>query len=247
MGLAAFAVFAPTLGGSVLGWLAFIVFMFWLLLCGPGKFLTWQAATKHHHPTMTSRIKVAASLEEARQWFPLRPDQARGQYRCGPCDADGVFPVWYSPPECDIFKGLEIPEPDGFERAKEVLDEIGKSTENDPSFWAITEVDTPDFQKTRIFVTGDHAEQETLSIVEHRFEPVKGGCVVTEKDTPDSYPWGLSFSMWLTDFQTDGLVYLRDLILKQDTKALKETHRWSLLTLTGRWFAARQIRNVSET
>ena len=53
--------------------------------------------------------------------------------------------------------------------------------------------------------------------------------------------------MWLMDFQMDGLVYLRDLILDQDTKALRETHRWSMLTLIGRWFAARNFRNLSET
>ena len=245
--LAVFAVFAPTFGGSILGWLVFLVFTIWWLLSGPGKILMWQANTSHHDPTMTSQIKVPVELEKARRWFPLHPEQARGNYSCGPRDADGAFPVWYSPPMFDIFQGLDIPEPDEFECGEDFPDEIGAPSESDPSFWAIIEADMSDFQKTRIFSLDDDGAQENMSVVEHNFEEIKGGCIVTERDTPDSYPWGLSFTMWLTDFQTDGLVHLRDLILEDDTRALKEAHRWSMLTLIGRWFAARQFQSVKET
>ena len=69
---------------------------------------------------------------------------------------------------------------------------------------------------------------------------------MTETETPDSYPLGQTVSLWMNDFQTDGLVYLRDIIEKRETLALKAAHRWSLLTIAGRWVAGRMMGRVSD-
>lgn len=266
--LAVFALFLATMGGSVLGWILFLGFAFWMMLTGPGRLLALQAGSVPHKPSLTARIRVEGSLEAARRWFPLRPGVERGQYRCGTVGEDGAFPVWYDMPMVDMFADLDLPEtPEMEEREafhREVaLDEtdeeafaMNKALQDEylavaldpdaPSFWAQIEADEPEYQRTRLFTRDRSGVASEISVVEHRFRAARTGCVVTETDTPESFPIGQTFGMWLSDFQMDGLAYLRDLLQDRETLALKVTHRWSIMMLLARWFIARRLRRASE-
>ena len=265
--LAALALFLPAFGGSIFGWVIFIVFAIWLFMSGQTRISMWQMATKPHKPIIKAKVRTPAKIEAARSWFPLRPEMERGQYRCGPADADGVFPVWYDMPTVDVFEGINLPEQPEYATAEEycaalgiepadpeydeIVAEWGAEEEPDAgeshaSFWARIDEDSPECQRTEV-LQRDGANSWTVeTIVEHHFKPLKNGCIVTEIETPTAFPWGSSLTMWLNDFQKDGLVYLSDLLAEKDSKALKVTHRWSLLMLIGRWFMARQVNRMTE-
>jgi hypothetical protein len=266
--LTAFALLSPIIGGYVLGWVFLFALAVWFLFSVPGRILNWQTGTEPRPMVLSSRIRVAADAGKVREWFPLRPGKSRGHFRCGEAGQDGIFPVWYEAPSVDIFAGLNVPETPEYESIEDFHDAIGLDKDDPahavnkmlheeqvasapdadaPTLWAVIEKTKPDYQKTRLMTKEADGSWKTESVVEHAFKALKrGGVVVTETDTNDAFPRGMAFTMWLNDFQADGLVYLRDLLLKTETHALRGTHRWSLMTLLGRWFAARQIAKYSE-
>lgn len=223
---------APLLGGSYFLWFLFGLFAIWGWMSGQGRVLVWSMATKPHHPVFKSSIATRASVEEARNWFPMRPGLARGPYRCGDAGPDGVFPVWYDTGTSD-FMGAQDIEPD-------LCEEI-EMPELPPSFYAVIDEVGEDFQKTRI-LESKRADAEVQAIVEHRFKAQKSGCIVTERETPTTFPWGQSLTLWLNDFAQDGLVQTRDLLEGRETLAVRAAHHGSLLQIVGAWFVQRMIK-----
>ncbi|MCG6884710.1 MAG: hypothetical protein LJE62_13245 [Silicimonas sp.] len=263
--LSAFGIVMAIIPSAVLGLLICLGLGIWGMMWGQAKIPFWQSATKPHHPVLKGRIRVRAEPEAVRAWYPLRPDSERGHFRCGPVGKDGAFPVWYGMPLPDIFSDVEKPEVPEFESNEEFLEAIGLDEDDpayeinkmlreeglvdapsafdpeQPNFWARIETDEPDLQVTRLMEAKPGGGYETQSVVEHRFKRKRNSVIVTETDTPESYPWGMSFMMWLNDFHMDGLIYLRQLIEQTPVTALRGAHRWSLLTLAGRWFMVRQM------
>lgn len=264
--LAVFALIMAIVPSVLLGVLLCLAFAGWAMVWGQAKVPDIQSKTELHDPETTARIKVSAKPEAARAWFPLRPDSERGQFKCGPRDKSGAFPVWFdlAAVSVDVFSGLAPAEADVMDRVKSKLDQGTRTPEDygraqaaddddsrfeahvptgqdDPSFWARIEIDEPDFQRTRLFFRSPTGKEEESSVVEHRFKKARNGVVVTEIDTTLNYPKGLSLGMWLTDFQLDGLIHSRELLENSQALSLRAAHRWSLLTLAGRWFAHRQM------
>ena len=265
--LTAFALLAPIIGGFFLGWVVLLALAAWALFSIPGRILAWQTGTEPRPMSLTARIRVEAEAAKARGWFPLIPGRSRGHFRCGEAGEDGIFPVWYDVPSVDIFEGLDQPGVPDYESIADFHDAIGRDRDDpvqeirraiaeenfplsDPdaaTLWARIETSTSDYQKTRLMTKEPNGTWKTESVVEHRFKPLKrGGVVVTETDTNEAFPRAMAFTLWLNDFQADGLVFLRDLLLKHETLALRGAHRWSVMALVGRWFATRQIAKHSE-
>lgn len=264
--LSVFALIMAIIPSTLLGFLLCIAFAAWALVWGQAMVPDLQGKTELHDPETTARVKVSAKPEAVRAWFPLRPENDRGHIKCGPRDPSGAFPVWFdlTAVSVDVFSGLIPDEADVVDRVKskleqgnltaeeivegqaqdarlEQLDEHFQKKLDEPSFWARIEIDEPDFQRTRLFFRGPSGKEEESSVVEHRFKTTKNGVIVTEIDTTLNYPKGLSFGAWLTDFQLDGLIHARELLEQTPPKSLRSAHRWSLLTLAGRWFAVRQM------
>lgn len=264
--LSVFALIMAIIPSALVGMLLCFAFASWATVWGQAKVPDIQSRTEPHDPETSARIKVSAKPETVRAWFPLRPESERGQFKCGAVDKSGAFPVWFdlASVSVDVFSGIAPAEADVIDRVKSKLEpgnltseEIAsardvedrsrqqhdhvQSQKDAPSFWARIEIDEPDFQRTRLFFREASGAEEESSVVEHRFKKAKGGIVVTEIDTTLNYPKGLSFGMWLTDFQLDGLIHTRELLENTAPKSLRSAHRWSLLTLAGRWFALRQV------
>ncbi|NNE88618.1 MAG: hypothetical protein HKN27_11125 [Silicimonas sp.] len=223
--LTALGFLAPVLGSSVFGWFLFVVFGFLFVFLGQTRVLSWEMSRKTHEPTFQSKVKTRAPLKEARAWFPLRPNSTRGQYRCGPKNAEGVFPVWYDMPVTTVFDALDLPEAADLGALEDAL-----SDPETASFFAQVEDDEEDYQRTKI-LQSNNASGPVLALVEHHFKPLKNGCMVAEMEAANDYPWGQTFSLWLNDFAKDGLVYHRDLLEGIETRSLRAAHRWSLLML----------------
>ena len=255
-------------GGSILAWLFFLGFTVWMMMWGQNKISDVLSRTKPRQVTLTAKVRVPTDMDAAREWFPFAPESERGQFRFGAPDSEGVFPVWYDAPDTDMFAGLsmpEMPEFDSTEAFFEAVDlqpddpayeinmalrkeaeEAGlmPSSADAPDFWAVIDVDDEDHQSTRYLSKADDGTWQTDATVDHWFKPTKSGCYVTETETPSGYPWGQWLAIRLQDFQRDGLIHRRDLLLKKDTLALRGAHRWSLLLLTGRWFMQRQLKQA---
>lgn len=236
--LAIFAVFVALLGGSVLAWIAFLIAAPWFVMHAQARILTAFTNTSRQRPAIKARIRIEAPAEKVRETLPLRPNREIGQFRCGPAGKDGVFPVWYDMPVTDIFDSFM---PAGEDTATSAAEGVS------PSFFALIDTDKMDVQKTLILTLDSEGRWQTDAIVEHRFKTSGNATVVTETETPSSFPLGQIISLWLNDFQKDGLVYLRDLIEKRETFALRAAHRWSILTLTGKWVTARLSGRLSGT
>jgi len=256
--LSVFALIMALIPSTLFGFLLCLAFAGWAMVWGQAMVPDVQTKTEPHDPETTARIKVSAKPETVRAWFPLRPESERGQFKCGPRDGSGAFPVWFdlAAVSVDVFSGLAPEEEDVMERVKSKLEGGGFGSDREtsrqaqttsqlpqeePSFWARIEIDEPDFQRTRLFFRDTSGQEEESSVVEHRFKATKKGVVVTEIDTTLNYPKGLSFGAWLTDFQLDGLFHVRELLENTPPKSLRSAHRWSLLTLAARWFTARQM------
>lgn len=263
--LGAFALLSPVFSGSFFGWLVFIAFAIWILMSGQTRISFWQMGTAPKPTVIRASVNVPGDPRATRNWFPLRPNTERGHYRCGAVEDHGAFPVWYDMPVFDICSELNIPQESDYDTAEEYcaaiglepgdpgFDEIAESWQDTeeafPSFWAMIEEDTDALQRTLILDKTDDpkaTEWPVETIVEHHFRPARNGCKVTEIETPSAFPWGQSLMIWLTDFQMDGLIYLRDLLAERESNALKDAHRWSILTLVGQWFMARQMNRMNE-
>ena len=266
--LTVFSLNTAIFGGSVLAWIVFIVFTVWAMMWGQNSILGLISQSGSRKMTTKARIKVDAETEAAREWFPLAPDRERAQFRCGPPDTDGIFPVHYDFNMADIFEDLNLvctTEQSHVQEIEEVEDlrtddpaydvkmalrretsDQGQPGDAPPSFWAVIEADEQDYQKTRILTKDMAGAWVTESVVEHHFKAKKNGCVVIEAETAENFPIGQAITMWLSDFQADGLAYLRDLLVQQPSLSLRQTHRWSLLLLAGKWFAQRTLREAPE-
>lgn len=248
----------PTLIGLVLC----IGLGVWALMWGQVMLTTYLEATEMHDPDTTARVRVKADPEAVRTFFPLRPNSIRGPIKCGPADAEGAFPVWHELAVADIFSDMAPSEDAVLDKVRSKLDQDGVELsvgglaagtkpkpdvmQSPPSFWARIEIDEPDFQRTRLFFRQPSGEEEESSTVEHRFKAKKGSVLVTETDSTLNYPKGLSATMWLNDFQLDGLIHLRELLENTAPRSLRSTHRWSLLTLAGQWFALKNLGRAGE-
>jgi hypothetical protein len=254
--LSVFALIMAIIPNALIGLLLCVIFAGWALIWGQAKVPDIQSNTDLHDPETIAKVKVSAKPEAARSWFPLRPESERGQIKCGSVDRSGAFPVWFdlAAVSVDVFSGLAPAEADVMDRVKSKLDQAPveketsrhlaeqfQATQDEPSFWARVEIDEPDFQRTRLFFRDPSGKEEESSVVEHRFKKAKNGVVVTEIDTTLNYPKGLSLGMWLTDFQLDGLIHSRELLENSQALSLRAAHRWSLLTLAGRWFSMWQM------
>ncbi|MBD3676891.1 MAG: hypothetical protein HUJ27_00630 [Rhodobacteraceae bacterium] len=239
--LAVFALVAPIISGSGLGWLIFVIFALWVLWSGQRRILSWQSSTRNHRPVFKARVRTGRPIEEARAWFPLRPGHVRGAYTCGEADAEGRFPVWYELGQANWMEALGITLPDLPGEPDEAAF-ADLAMRGDPAFYAKIEEDGPDYQRTRIL----EGEDEVASVVEHRFKARGNGCAVTESETAMSFPWGQSLFMWLADFQQDILCLHRDLLEGRQPVALREAHRHSLFTiLTGLMFRKLLFRGMN--
>lgn len=251
--LAAFGLIMAVLP-ALIGLFVCIALAAWALTWGQSMVLEYLGATEPHDPETMARVKVKAEMEAVRAFFPLRPNTIRGQFRCGPPDAKGAFPVWHdlvvadmagesAPPEDAVLdKVMSKLESDGSDPGRPApVSKRSDPMQNKPSFWAQIEIDEPGFQRTRLFFREASGKEEESSTVEHRFKAQKTGVLVTETDSTLNYPKGLSVSMWLNDFQLDGLVHLREHLENTPPKSLRAAHRWSLLTLAGQWFALKNI------
>ncbi len=234
----------------------------WAMMWGQVKLTDYLSATEAHDPETTARVKVKAEPEAVRAFFPLRPNSVRGQVKCGPPDDKGAFPVWHELATVDIFADAPTGEDAVLDKVMSKLGEDGVERtlsrpaedarprrdimQEPPSFWAQVEIDEPGFQRTRLFFRKPTGEEEESSTVEHRFKEKKGGVVVTETDSTLNYPKGLSATMWLNDFQFDGLIYLRELLENTAPKSLRSAHRWSILLLAGQWFAMKNFGRAGE-
>lgn len=232
--LTAFALLKPLIGWSFFGWVFFLIFAVCIVLFGQGRVLAWQAHSRSHKPSFLARVKTSASVDEARNWFPMQPGLDRFPYRCGEPDDSGRFAVYYQPTVADPLGLL----------SEDVTEEID-ITECDPSFYAETVERTDTSQHTEIFDRVGAANPQ--SVVVHQFTPKGSGCVVAETDAPDSYPIGQSAFLWLTDFQTDGLVLARDQLEQKESRALRQAHSACLLSLTGAWFMRRMMPDGAMT
>lgn len=248
LALAFLGIAIPLISGSFFGWFLFGIFTIWVICSGQNRILVWASTRKSHQPTFASRIRVAAPIDKARAWFPLRPESTRGHYRSGKADAAGVFPVWYDMPGADIFETLDIEKPADLAHLDDpAFDPYDIDQRSDPpSFHAVIEAEDDTFQTTRI-LEGADPDAAVQAIVEHRFKATKSGCVVTEREAATDYPWGQSFTLWLADFAQDGLVYHRDLLEQRDTQSFRDAHRWSLVMLASKWFLKRMMRRGGGT
>ena len=269
--LSVFALIMAIIPSALMGLLLCLAFAVWAMIWGQAMVPDLQSRTEAHDPETTAKVKVSAKPEAARAWFPLRPNSERGQFKCGPVDKTDAFPVWFdlAAVSVDVFSGLAPAETDVMDRVKSKLEQGNLSPEkfadlqavdeksrrlhepfhtqqDEPSFWARIEIDKPDLQRTRLFFRGPSGKEEESSVVEHRFKTTKTGVVVTEIDTTLNYPKGLSLGMWLTDFQLDGLIHARELLENSQALSLRSAHRWSLLTLAGRWFTLWQMNRTGE-
>ncbi|MEM9969861.1 MAG: hypothetical protein AAF762_02000 [Pseudomonadota bacterium] len=228
-----FGILAPVIGGSFFGWFLFLLFAIWAFWGGQNRILAWQMATPEKPVSFQSTVKTRATLEAARAWFPLRPGSTRGQYRCGDADMAGVFPVWFDSSFADVLGYLGADMHDESER--EVPDDLP------PTFYAMIEADEPEYQRTQILEGPDKQTAEIQAVVEHQFRKLRKGCKVTEREDVGAYPWGQSLTMWLNDFQADGLVYHKELLENVEPKAIRAAHKWSLMLLASRWFLSRFV------
>ncbi len=250
------ALVAPIMSGSIFGWFLFLIFAFWMQYAGQFKILEWQTSTKPQSVTFSSTVKTSASLEEARHWFPLRPESERGQFKCGPADETGLFPVWFDSGNLDWLEAVgidDLPSCDvpGFgkssaeladkerEELRQVLGDEAFVDFSAASFYARIEADEPTLQRTQILVDGMGKEPDIQSVVEHTFQPGKTGCTVREVDQAGQFPWAQGMFMWLADFQADGLVYLRDLLEKRESVSLRAAHKLGLLPMFSGWIMKR--------
>ncbi len=260
--LTVFVLFAGGFGGSVLAWLIFVPLAAWIMLSVPGRVLNWQGSTAPGRSKTRAQVRTRADLDAARRFFPLRPDHVRGQFRCGPAEADGAFPVWYDMPVTDIFEGIDMPEPnpENFESMEEYRAEMGidpddpdfgvvvePAGEPGPTFWAMIEAEEPDYQRTRTFEKAADGTEVPLAVEEIWFKKTRNGCHVTEVEAPANYPWGMSFTMWLNDFHLDGMVQIRDLLEGRESPAMRPQSGWTLTMLLARRMMVRQVRRLSET
>ncbi len=233
----------------------------WAMMWGQVMLTNYLGSSEAHDPETTARVKVKAEPDAVRAFFPLRPNSIRGQFKCGPADAKGAFPVWHELATVDIFADTPAGEDGVLDKVMSKLGQDGADLtdraaadtgakrdpmQEPPSFWAEVEIDEPAFQRTRLFFRQSSGEEEESSVVEHRFKAKKGYVVVSETDSTQNYPKGLSASMWLNDFQLDGLIYLRELLENTAPKSLRSAHRWSLLTLAGQWFALKNLGRAGE-
>lgn len=264
--LSVFALIMAIIPSALVGLLLCLAFAAWAMIWGQAMVPDLQSKTNLHDPETTAKVKVSAKPEAVRAWFPLRPESERGQFKCGPLDKTDAFPVWFDLADVsvDVFSGIAPAEADVMNRVKSKLDqdyltpdefayaqaeedksrqlqEHFQQKQEEPSFWARIEIDKPDLQRTRLFFRGPSGTEEESSVVEHRFKTTKNGVIVAETDTTLNYPKGLSFGMWLTDFQLDGLIHARELLEQSSAHSLRAAHRWSMLTLAGRWFALRRM------
>ena len=255
---------APIISGSIFGWFLFLIFALWVVWSGQHRILNWQTQTAPRSATFSAKAKTSAPLEKARRWFPLRPDSERGQFKCGPADENGMFPVWYDTGSTDWLEAagidcmpdIELPESDAAdldmtdqetEELRRILGDDAFVDYNSASFYALIEVDEPELQRTQILMDGSGKEPEIHSVVEHTFKAGKHGCTVRETEQTGSFPWAQSLFMWLADFQADGLVNLRDLLEEHESISLRATHHLSILAVFSGWIMKRFLfRDVDQ-
>lgn len=241
----------------LIGLILCVALAVWALMWGQSWLMELLGRTETHDPDTTARVMVKAKPEAVRAFFPLRPNSIRGQFTCGPADAEGAFPVWHELSTLETV-GAAVPTEDVV--LDKVMSKLGQdgvdltqssasatapktdAMQGPPSFWAKIEIDEPGFQRTRLFFRTPSGEEEESSTVEHRFKSKKTGVQVTETDSTIGYPKGLSVMMWLNDFQKDGLVHLRELLESSPSAtSLRLSHRWSILTMAGQWFAQKRF------
>lgn len=252
--LAAFGIIMAV-SPALIGLLLCAALAVWALVWGQAKLVAWQSSTETHDPETTARLKIKGKPEAVRAFIPLRPNSTRGQFKCGPVDQTGAFPVWSELASTDASQPVPAQEDDVLDKVMSKLGSTGfdpvkpepvdhRAMAEEPSFWARIEMDEPEFQRTRLFFRDASGKEEESSCVEHRFKPRKSGVIVRETDMTLNYPKGLSAGMWLNDFQLDGLIYLREIFENTPRKSLRAAHRWSLLTLAGQWFSIRQMERA---
>lgn len=256
MTLTVLAIVAPIISGSIFGWFLFLIFAFWMQWAGQFRILNWQTATSTRSVTFAGKVKTSAPLEKARQWFPLRPDSVRGQFKCGPADETGMFPVWFDSGDADWLDAVGINDLSGAdapgygkgdmdlpdEEREELRNLLGDDAFvdfNSASFYARIETDEPNLQRTQILIQGEGKEPDIHSVVEHTFKTGRNGCTVREVEQTAQFPWAQSMFMWLADFQADGLVHLRDLLEERQSLSLRATHKLGLLPLFSGWIMKR--------
>ncbi len=241
----------------LIGFVLCLALAAWALVWGQSLLMELLSRTETHDPDTTARVTVKAKPEAVRAFFPLRPNSIRGQFTCGPADEKGAFPVWHELSTLET-AGAAVPTEDVV--LDKVMSKLGQegvdltqssasatapksdAMQGPPSFWAKIEIDEPGFQRTRLFFRTPSGEEEESSTVEHRFKSKKTGVQVTETDSTIGYPKGLSVMMWLNDFQKDGLVHLRELLeASPSATSLRLSHRWSILTMAGQWFAQKRF------
>lgn len=252
--LAVFALIMAIVPGILVAVVLCLGFAIWAMIWGQAMVPDLQGRSAAHDPETTAKVRVKAKPEAARSWFPLRPNSQRGHITCGALDGTQAFPVWYELAETsvDIFSGVTPAEGDVMDRVMSKLGGVPDAVQEtsmaatpqnkgEPSFWARIEIDEPDLQRTRLFFRDTAGVETVSSMIEHRFRTTKTGVVVTEIDTTMNYPKGMSLGMWLTDFQLDGLIHAKELLENTLPKSLRAAHRWSLLTLAGRWVSLKQM------
>ncbi len=189
-----------------------------IVLFGQFLLMMIQAKTKLRPMIVKASVLTDSDMAAARQFFPFRPNQTGPKYASGPMGSDGVFAV------------TEVEEYNPFDRLNDAPTATTEVDQPAPVFWAKIVRDEPYEQETHIFTRDDAGATELLAQQTHRFVSVKDGVRVREMETVDSYPIGLWLGLWLTDFQKDGLVFMRDNLEGRSTMALRSAHEQSLLT-----------------
>lgn len=255
LALAVLVIAAPLAGGSILGWLVLILIAAWIAVFGQNRLLNWQISSDKSQVVLTARVKVCGDKAQILASFAPTPGQDAVDKQTGQADENGYFPTFITSHSQEMTEGFDA---DIDAHLKQQYDAARAEVEDDldlidyddlhdnnqvvPSYWARIETQTEDYQKTAILSGASVDALIPHSTVEHRLKPSGKGWVVTEIETVKSFERGLSLGMWMTDYQKDGLVMLRDRIEARAVRAIRLQHQHGMLSLIGRAFLKRQLR-----
>ncbi len=258
--LAILVVAAPLAGNSVLGWLVLLLIAAFVAVFGQNRLLNWQMTGPKSARVLRASVYTTAPKEQAITAFTMQPNRDEDDHRSGAPDADGVFPVFLKMHDQGIDEGLGPEFDEMMQRAaRENADEIREEMEalrdqgafdgpdvgelaSMPSYWVEIIEETADYQKIRAFVPDEGLARREHGITEYKFTPAGKGWTVTETETVMGFEQGLNLGMWMTDFQKDRLIMIRDRLEQRKSPALRLQHTHGLLTLLGRAFMRRQLR-----
>jgi hypothetical protein len=218
LGLSFLALVEPLIGANlILRVLELLVFAAIVLFSQP-LVLRWQAASRPITASFRASVTTEHAVAQARAAFAPGPGMRNANVACGQADASGLFPV---------LPGLG-PQSGTAEAAHNEAD-----TGPDPTLWAKIIKDTDDARHIRVYETDETGKRVPTAVCAFSFKAMPEGCRVTEVETVEAFPVGQAAGMWLTDYQRDSLIHIRDGLEGRTTMAIRAVSDASLLTLLG--------------